>query len=115
MSRFEDFFDKNPPEHHQQRVEIAVKDVLLHNRQLRQKRHLFIFGAAALSSAFSALFVFRFLKDTETESSFKDPVFQFADLEREDFEMLTEMEELSEWSDEDFELLMNASEEKNDA
>jgi hypothetical protein len=115
MSRFEDLFDKNPPEHHQHRIERAVKDSLLKNRQLRQKRSLFIFGTVALTSALSAVFVFRFFKDPTNESSFRESSFQFADLENEDFEILTEFEDLDELSDEDFELLMDASEEKNNA
>ena len=64
---------------------------------------------------FSALFVFRFLKDTEAESSFKDPVLEFADLEKEDFEILTEMEDLGELSDEDFDFLISMNEENSDA
>lgn len=115
MSRFQDFFDKNPPHQHQQRMEEAVQQSLLQHRQRRQKRALFIFGTAALTSVFSTLFVFRFLKDTKTESAFQDPILQFADLEKEDFDMLTELEDLSELSDEDFELLISDNEEKSNA
>ena len=32
MSRFEDFFDKNPSSQHQQRVEQAVQEALLQNQ-----------------------------------------------------------------------------------